>query len=226
MARKPRKPIADMIAELQSWLPNYDHGQRDYPTLVWRLLASMPGGDRAEDMGYESFNIAWQEIEQLGRMLSAIQDTQDVEDLIAGLEGGDFEVVVGNIGNVYTGTNQEDARDTFAEYKKQSKSGKGRAAGEDVTLFKDGEPIDEWHPTSHGDVDEARRGAVGERVSKADLEDFRGFCRNATDSQLEHIYEKERSAGRRGYANVAKQEMERRGLRETPRAHRRPARRH
>jgi hypothetical protein len=85
MANKPRKPIADMIAELRSWLPNYDHGPTDYPTLVWRLLASAPGGEEAEDMGYETFNISWHEIDQLGRMLEAIQDKRDVEDLVAGL---------------------------------------------------------------------------------------------------------------------------------------------
>jgi len=82
---KPRKPIQEMIDELRSWLPNYDHGPEDYPTLVWRLLASAPGGEQAEDMGYETFNISWQEIDQLGRMLEAIQDKRDVEDLIAGL---------------------------------------------------------------------------------------------------------------------------------------------
>lgn len=85
MTRKPRKPIEDMIAELRSWLPNYDHGPKDYPTLLWRILASAPGGDEAEDMGYEAFNISWHEIEQLGRMLEVIQDTGDVQDLIAGL---------------------------------------------------------------------------------------------------------------------------------------------
>jgi hypothetical protein len=83
--RKVRKPIQDMIAELRSWLPNYDHGEKEYPTLVWRLLASMPGGDEAEDMGYEPFNISWQEIAQLGDMLNAVQDKGDVEDLVAGL---------------------------------------------------------------------------------------------------------------------------------------------
>jgi hypothetical protein len=74
-----------MIAELRSWLPNYDHGPRDYPTLVWSILASAPGGDELNDIGYTPFNISWHEIDQLGRMLEAIQDKDDVEDLIAGL---------------------------------------------------------------------------------------------------------------------------------------------
>jgi hypothetical protein len=74
-----------MIEELKSWLPNYDHGPADYPTLLWRILASAPGGDEAADMGYEPFSLGWQEIAQLGDVLAAIQDKGDVEDLITGL---------------------------------------------------------------------------------------------------------------------------------------------
>lgn len=94
MARKPRKEIQELIEELKSWLPNYDHGPEEYPTLLWRILASAPGGDQAEDMGYEPFNISWQEISQLGQVLETIQDKRDVEDLVAGLledEEGDEE---------------------------------------------------------------------------------------------------------------------------------------
>ena len=94
MPSKPRKPIADMIEELKSWLPNYDHGPTDYPTLLWRILASLPGGEQAEDMGYETFQLGWQEVEQLGNVLAAIQDKRDVEDLVAGLlaDGEEGEV--------------------------------------------------------------------------------------------------------------------------------------
>lgn len=91
-----RKPIADLIEELRSWLPNYDHGPADYPTLLWRILASTPGGDQAEDMGYEPFQLGWQEIDQLGRMLVAIQDKRDVEELIAGLIEDAAEVEEGH----------------------------------------------------------------------------------------------------------------------------------
>jgi hypothetical protein len=80
-----------MIEELKSWLPNYDHGPADYPTLLWRILASAPGGDQAEDMGYETFNLGWQEISQLGDVLNAIQDKGDVEDLIQGLMADENE---------------------------------------------------------------------------------------------------------------------------------------
>jgi len=80
-----RKPIADMIEELRSWIPNYDRGEKEFPTLLFRVIASLPGGDRLEDMGYETFNLGWQEADMLGRTLEAIQDTRDVEDLVNGL---------------------------------------------------------------------------------------------------------------------------------------------
>ena len=81
----PRKQIEDIIGELRSWLPNYDHGPADYPTLLYRILASAPGGEELADMGYEPFNLGWQEIDQLGRVLESIQDKRDVEDIVAGL---------------------------------------------------------------------------------------------------------------------------------------------
>lgn len=49
------------------------------------------------------------------------------------------QVVVGNIGTVYGSDNGEVARREYFDYVKSSKSGKGRAGGEDVTWFKDGD---------------------------------------------------------------------------------------
>jgi hypothetical protein len=43
-ARRVRPPIAEIIEELKSWLPNYDHGEKEYPTVLLRILASAPGG--------------------------------------------------------------------------------------------------------------------------------------------------------------------------------------
>ena len=80
-----RKRIADILAELQSWLPNYDRGEDEYPTLLLRILASLPGGDRLEDAGYETFNLGWHEMDQMARVLDAIEDKRDVEDLVDGL---------------------------------------------------------------------------------------------------------------------------------------------
>lgn len=60
-----------------------------------------------------------------------------------------YEVTVGNVGNVYTGASKAEALRTFKEYVRQSKSGRGRAAHEDVTLWHDSvgghfEPIQEY----------------------------------------------------------------------------------
>lgn len=50
-----------------------------------------------------------------------------------------YEVVVGNVGTVYTGTSRKDALDSYNEYVELSESGFGRAANEDVALMLDGE---------------------------------------------------------------------------------------
>jgi hypothetical protein len=52
-------------------------------------LASLRGGDRLEDAGYETFNVGWHEVDQLARVLDAIQDKRDVEDLVDGVLGDD-----------------------------------------------------------------------------------------------------------------------------------------
>lgn len=100
-----RKPIKKLIEELESWLANYDHGPDSYPTTFYRFLASAPGGDRLEDMGYEPIgNLGWQELDQLGRVLEAIQDKGDVEDLIAGLMSEEEEEGVGEMRESMRGT--------------------------------------------------------------------------------------------------------------------------
>lgn len=54
------------------------------------------------------------------------------------------EVVVGNIGTVYSGTSKLDALAKYKEYVSQSKANYGRAAGESVTLFTDNEIAKEY----------------------------------------------------------------------------------
>jgi hypothetical protein len=81
-----RKNIQKLIEELRSWLPNYDSGPDSFPHTLYRILASLPGGDELEDMGYEPMpGIGWKEADLLGQVLTAIQDKGDVEDLVAGL---------------------------------------------------------------------------------------------------------------------------------------------
>jgi hypothetical protein len=58
-----------------------------------------------------------------------------------------WEVIVGNIGSVYSGTDETLARATFATYKQNSIDNYGRAAGEDVTLMRNDEPVEEFFGT-------------------------------------------------------------------------------
>jgi hypothetical protein len=46
-----------------------------------------------------------------------------------------YEVFVGNIGCVYRGGDWVEARKCRDEYREQSRTGYGRAAGEEVTVF-------------------------------------------------------------------------------------------
>jgi hypothetical protein len=58
-----------------------------------------------------------------------------------------YQVIVGNIGTVYDGTSKVNALKDFEEYKEQSESGVGRAGGENVVLFENGEPIKQFTGT-------------------------------------------------------------------------------
>lgn len=52
-----------------------------------------------------------------------------------------YDVIVGNVGTVYSGSDEAEARSKFDSYVGVSR---GRAAGEDVTLMRDGESIAEY----------------------------------------------------------------------------------
>lgn len=52
-----------------------------------------------------------------------------------------YEVIVGNIGTVYRGNSKVEALKKYSTYVKASKSSYGRASGEGVDLFKDGDVI-------------------------------------------------------------------------------------
>jgi hypothetical protein len=53
----------------------------------------------------------------------------------------EYQVIVGNIGTVYNGTNLATAKKVYREYWNQSDAQYGRASNEDVTLMRNGEPI-------------------------------------------------------------------------------------
>ncbi len=55
----------------------------------------------------------------------------------------DYRVTVGNIGEVHQGNNKMCANQCYVAYVQRSKGDVGRAGGEQVTLWKNGEPIRE-----------------------------------------------------------------------------------
>lgn len=57
-----------------------------------------------------------------------------------------WEVYVGNVGNVYRGSSEEDARREWEEYVEISKSDQGRAGGEEVNLFRGGDLVETYSP--------------------------------------------------------------------------------
>jgi len=61
-----------------------------------------------------------------------------------------WEVVVGNIGSVYRDLSESAARATYKVYVENSKWQGGRASGESVTLFCDGEIVEEHVGTVEG----------------------------------------------------------------------------
>lgn len=58
-----------------------------------------------------------------------------------------YEVVVGNVGTVYRGADEKVANVAFDTYVDLSKSGHGRAAGEEVSFFEDGDLVKEFETT-------------------------------------------------------------------------------
>lgn len=57
-----------------------------------------------------------------------------------------WQVIVGNVGTVYDGPSRRDAYATFNTYRNDSARGIGRAAGEPVTLLRDGDVFREHLP--------------------------------------------------------------------------------
>lgn len=49
-------------------------------------------------------------------------------------------------------------------------------------------------------------------MTEKDRREFKEYLRNCTDNQVHGVLEKEKNAGRQDYANLAQDELERRGL--------------
>lgn len=61
-----------------------------------------------------------------------------------------YEVVVGNVGNVYAGGSRLLALGAFRSYVLLSQNGHGAVAGEPVTMFDSGEVVHEYAGTPAG----------------------------------------------------------------------------
>lgn len=105
-----------------------------------------PGEKKYYDMGYsvrqkkEGKAIDSAKRQRLHRALDAVMDSVKGRARDA---GDKFEVVVGNLGVVYTGNSGFDAKTKYNTYVGQSRRNEGRAAGESVYLMKNGSPIQE-----------------------------------------------------------------------------------
>jgi hypothetical protein len=60
-----------------------------------------------------------------------------------------YEVVVGNVGQVWKGHEYTEALHHYVDYVDRSKTGRGRAGNEPVTLMENGEIINEYIPPGH-----------------------------------------------------------------------------
>lgn len=106
-------------------------------------------GDRWEEILTEAFDGKVWTFEDPAEAAAAIQTSKRALEYVE-IEEAELEVVVGNVGSVYKGFSSLEADKTYKEYVQQSKSGRGRAAGESVTLLVDGEPQNEFEGLPEG----------------------------------------------------------------------------
>ena len=59
-----------------------------------------------------------------------------------------YAVIVGNVGQVWAGNNPVEAQKQYSEWIAEAKGETGRAAGETVTLTRNGEPLREFDPSA------------------------------------------------------------------------------
>lgn len=63
-----------------------------------------------------------------------------------------YSVIVGNIGMVHEGDDEAGAVAVFDHYVRLSKMGNGRAGGEEVVMWENGEPTREYSPPEEEDM--------------------------------------------------------------------------
>lgn len=84
----------DIAEEIRAWFDNT--GDNGFSQLVFRLLASLRGGDQLEDMGYEPFDgIGYVEADMIGRMLiEASTSSFSTEEIVQILTRDDSDTEV------------------------------------------------------------------------------------------------------------------------------------
>ena len=80
-----RSRMQEAGGEILSWL---ESEQREYVDFILNIVASLPGGDLLADAGYGGMDfLGWKEMDLLSKMLEAIQDTRDTEEMAEALAG-------------------------------------------------------------------------------------------------------------------------------------------
>ena len=78
---KPPKKVRDAVESLLDWMQNTS---RQHNEGVLRLIASFPGGEELEDMGYEPSipQMGWREFQEIQEVMDVIEGKSDVEYLV------------------------------------------------------------------------------------------------------------------------------------------------
>ena len=79
-----RKKLRDKAESFRDWLENFGGAKegRELFEIFARMMASLPGGDEFEDVGYEGYaGMGWKEYEELTELLQEVDSKQDVQDL-------------------------------------------------------------------------------------------------------------------------------------------------
>ena len=88
-----KKKVKENFEELAHWFSSMRQGAVDGSMqIIGRLLASVPGGDEFEDLGFEPYDwMGWKEFELITDALQSIQGSDDVEEAAAILFATDDE---------------------------------------------------------------------------------------------------------------------------------------
>jgi hypothetical protein len=81
MRHPPPKKVREAVASLLSWMTNTERAHNEG---VLRLIASFPGAEELEDMGYKPSipMMGWREFQEIQGVMDVIESTDDVEYLV------------------------------------------------------------------------------------------------------------------------------------------------